>query len=88
VFFHKNLLSVLLDIVLSLFGLAAAFWAASHTSSVFLTTWCFFLSQAGFVVIPGSGSAATKHVDTAQNSTQFDAAHRKAEEALRQLASK
>ena len=87
VFFHKNLLSVVLDLMLSVFGLAAAFWAASHTGSVFLAIWCFFLSQAAFVVIPGNGSAADASNGNRSNSSEFDVARRKAEEALRKIAS-
>lgn len=87
-FFHKNLLSVLMDFTLSLFALGASFWAASHTGSVFLSVWCFFLVQAAFVAIPGSRTATSACSGTASNPQQFDLALRKAEEALRLLFNK
>jgi hypothetical protein len=87
-FFHKNLLSVLMDFALSLLALGTSFWAASHTGSVFLSVWCFFLVQAAFVAIPGCRTATSTRSGTASNSQQFDLALRKAEEALRLIAIK
>lgn len=85
-FFHKNFASVLMDFTLSLFALGAAFWAVSHTGSIFLSVWCFFLVQAAFVLLPGFSREASTDTDATANSQQFDMALRKAEEALRKVA--
>jgi len=85
-FFHKNLPSVMLDFALSALAAAAAFWAAAHTGSIFLTAWCFFLVQAAFVMIPGNSTTKSTATDIDLNAQQFDVALRKAEEALRKVA--
>ena len=87
-FFHKNLLAMLLDFALSLFALGTSFWAMSHTGSLFLAVWCFFLVQAAFIAIPGCTTATSSRSAATSNSQQFDVALRKAEEALRKVATK
>jgi len=84
-FFHKNLMLVLMDFMLSLFALAAAVWAASHTGSIFLAVWCFFLVQAAFVLLPGFRRDTSTGSGSIVHSQQFDTALRKAEEALRKV---
>lgn len=87
-YFYSSVLASLADFGLSGLALLAAVWAASHTASLFLAVWCFFLVQALFGTIP----ASPKHRTGPQHSAtpaedRFQQAHRVAEAALRQLAS-
>jgi len=87
-FFQKSLLAVLMDFALTVLAVCTSFWAASHTGSIFLSVWCFFLVQAAFVSIPAWASLKSVHISPNSNSKAFDAAHRKAEEALRKISTK
>ena len=49
---YASVLSALADLGLNGMALAAAVWASTHTASLLLSTWCFFLVQALFVAIP------------------------------------
>ncbi len=86
-YFYSSILSALLDLGLTGFSLAAAIWAGAHTSSIFLSIWCFFLIQALFVAIP---ARMTKHSRTRyltpEREDSFECAHRSAEAALRKLS--
>lgn len=82
--FHTGALPALLDLGLSVLGVCAAAWAMSRSDSVFLATWCFFLVQAAFVVVPrrfGSRQGNTAGIDD----DAFERARRRADAALRQL---
>ena len=86
--FYASVLSALTDLALCGLSLAAGIWAATHTGSVLLALWCFFLVQAVFVLIPPS----IKRNPTAVNRTldiddAFERAHQNAETALRKLYS-
>lgn len=86
-YFYSSLFSSLADLALNGFSVAAAFWAASHTGSLFLTIWCFFLTQALFVLIPTSISKEQNKTATPfQNEDQFQHAYRAAEAAVRKLS--
>lgn len=83
-YFHAGALSALADMALHGIALASGFWAASHTHSLFLSLWCFFLVQALFVALPtrlGSRARQTQNVTDAP----FARAHRAAEGAVRKL---
>ena len=85
-YFYSGVLPALMDLGLSALSISAAVLAVSRSGSVFLATWCFFLVQALFVVIPrsvntGSGTRAGAPVDNGD----FERARRHAESALRQL---
>jgi hypothetical protein len=87
-YFYSSGLSAMADLMLNSLSLVAAVWAARHTGSVFLSFWCFFLTQSLFVFIPvrfsrGSGATQTRplHLD------RFQRAHRSAEAAVRRLSS-
>lgn len=87
-YFYLGVLPALIDLGLSALSIAAAVWAISHTGSVFLATWCFFLVQALFVSIPASvkqkpGTSSTATVDN----EPFERARRQADRALSQLFS-
>jgi hypothetical protein len=60
--------------------MAAAFWAYGHTGSVFIAIWCFFLTQALFVLIPARGRPDRL------TSPSFNEAHRAADQAIARLA--
>ena len=72
-----------MDLGLSALSISAAVWAITHSGSVFLATWCFFLVQALFVTIP---PALKRRAARRQAPPQhFEHARRRADEALRQL---
>ena len=51
-YFYSGVMPALLDLALSSLSISATVWAITRSGSVFLATWCFFLVQALFVVIP------------------------------------
>jgi len=87
-YFYASVVSALTDLGLSSLSLAAAIWAATHTGSLFLSVWCFFLLQALFVSIPHelSGKAAQRQ-PVADRDDRFQHAQRAAEAAVRKLSS-
>ncbi len=85
-YFYTGVVPSLLDLGLSAFAVAAAAWAASHSGSLFLTTWCFFLVQALFVAIPPViRSRQGTQAPAALQNEKFETARRRADAALRQL---
>lgn len=85
-YFYSSTLPALLDLGLNLLGTATAFWAISHSGSVFLGAWCFFLTQALFVLIPrAAGRPQKTGTVTAPDSENFEQARRRAESAIRAL---
>jgi len=88
-YFYSGVLPALADLGLSALSVIVMVWAASRTGSVFLATWCFFLVQALFVVIP---QALKRSGGTLADKTgpgdRFERARRLADQALRQLASR
>ncbi len=85
-YFYSGVLPALIDLGLSALSIAAAVWAISHTGSVFLATWCFFLVQALFVSIPPSVRSRTSSAKTATTDNEpFEHARRQADRALSQL---
>lgn len=88
-YFYSSLVSSLMDLALNCFSVAIAFAVASHTNSLFLTLWCFFLSQALFVMIPKSISKSTRNTSThLNNHDDFQQSFRVAEAAVQQLSNK
>lgn len=86
-YFYSSLFSSLADLALNGFSVATAFWAASHTGSLFLTIWCFFLTQALFVFIPGNlKHPISNRSSTLNNEADFQNAYRTAEAAIRKLS--
>ena len=83
---YSGVLPALLDFALGAASLAVTAWAARHSGSLLLATWCFFLVQALFVAIPpairGRQPAALAAVAHNEN---FERARRQAEAALQQL---
>ncbi len=86
-YFYSSLLSSLIDMGLTGLSLAVALWAGMHTSSLFLSIWCFFLIQALFVTIPARmNKPTTTQLITPEREDAFESAHRSAETALRKLS--
>ena len=85
---YASLFSSLADLGLNALSIASAFWALHHTSSLFLTFWCFFLVQAVFVYIP-TGIKRPNHDKAAipNSETDFNHAYQTAEAAVRKLSS-
>ena len=85
-YFYSGVMPALMDLGLSTLSISATVWAISRSGSVFLATWCFFLVQALFVVIP---PAVKRRHNAQQNasvdSERFEHARRQADQALRQL---
>jgi len=87
-YFYSGVLPALMDLGLSALSISAAVWAISQSGSVFLATWCFFLVQALFVVIPSSVKRKPQGVrNTAVENEPFERARRQADKALTQLFS-
>ncbi|MFC1664377.1 hypothetical protein ACFL17_01945 [Pseudomonadota bacterium] len=87
-YFYSSLLPAFIDLSLNGLSLAAAFWAISQSNSLFLSIWCFFLTQALFVSIPnhlGKENSATR-LNRPQDD-YFEQAHQVAEAALRKFTS-
>ena len=85
-YFYSSLVPALIDFALNLLGTATAFWAISHSGSVFLAIWCFFLTQALFVLIPRAvGHGHKPRQGSAPHSENFEQARRRAESAIRAL---
>jgi len=85
-YFYSGVMPALLDLGLSSLSISAAVWAIIQSGSVFLATWCFFLVQALFVVIPPAVKqkpGATLNAET--DLEKFEHAKRNADQALRQL---
>jgi len=85
-YFYAGVLPALMDLGLSTLSVSATVWAITRSGSVFLATWCFFLVQALFVIIPPTvqrkkGAAR----NPAANNDNFEQARRQADQALRQL---
>lgn len=84
-YFHSGLFPALLDLGLSALSVSAASWAMTRSGSVFLATWCFFLVQAMFVVIPSTSRAQSAAGTPGNGGEAFESARRRADAALRQL---
>ncbi|NOQ94317.1 MAG: hypothetical protein GQ547_06745 [Methylophaga sp.] len=85
-YFYSSLISSFADLALNSISVVIAFVVASHTNSVFLTLWCFFLIQALFVMIPRSIQKSTSNTSTPFNNDDFQHSYRAAEAAVRQLS--
>ena len=86
-YFYSSLFSSIADLVLNGFSVAIAFWAAGHTGSLFLTIWCFFLTQALFVLIPTHIKKTISNTSPSlKNEDEFQHAYRAAEAAVRKLS--
>ncbi|GBF31766.1 hypothetical protein MnTg04_01732 [bacterium MnTg04] len=85
-YFYSGVIPALMDLGLNALSISAAVWAITRSGSVFLATWCFFLVQALFVVIPPTIKGKTRpERSTALDSENFERARRQADAALRQL---
>lgn len=84
-YFYSSLFSSLADLALMATSIAIAFWSGSHTGSLFLTLWCFFLTQALFVFIPSS-IKSTKNSSVANKNSDFKHAFKTAEAAVQKLS--
>jgi hypothetical protein len=85
-YFYSSLFSSFADLVLTAISIAIAFWAASHTGSLFLSLWCFFLTQALFVLIPSSMKATQMKTAATNSNTDFNHAYKTAEAAVQKLS--
>lgn len=80
-YLHGRPLTAAIDLGLSMLALAAAITTTVHTGSLMLTLWCYFLTQAAFVLIPGG---STKQPQAATDD-RFNRAYRTAESAARRI---
>ncbi len=85
-YFYAGVMPALMDLGLSTLSVSATVWAVTRSGSVFLATWCFFLVQALFVMIPPTVKGKQSSADTpTPNNDNFEKAKRQADQALRQL---
>jgi hypothetical protein len=85
-YYYSSVLPSLLDLALGMLAAAATGWAATHSGSVLLATWCFFLVQAAFVAIPRDCTRRQREpAGAATGNEAFERARRQADAALRQL---
>ena len=82
-YIHNAVLAATADLALTGLSLAAAIWAMLQSGSLFLTIWCFFLTQALFVAIPKNWSG--KQVRTEPVEERFYQAYQSAQKALTKL---
>ena len=91
-YFYSSLFASLADLLLTFCSVAIAVWVASYTESLFLTIWCFLLTQALFVVIPSritSNKNSRQHQYSAtqtNHQSQFQSAYHIAEAAIKKLS--
>jgi hypothetical protein len=87
-YFYSGVFPALIDFGLSSLSAVASIWAISRTGSVFLATWCFFLVEALFVMIPPTFTGKREsQPDPPIDNDNFDRARRQADQALNQLFS-
>lgn len=87
-YFYSSLLSASADLLLNVLSIATAIWAFSHTGSLFLGIWCFFLIQALFVLIPHrmNRNKARTTTHKANHTESFGQAYSDAEAAVHKLS--
>lgn len=86
-YFHSSVLPALFDLGLIAFGLTASAWALLQTGSVVMATWCFFLTQSLFGLIPGFAGFGHSPADiNTYHQDRFQSAHRVALDAVRKLS--
>lgn len=88
-YYYNSLFSSLCDLALVILSIIIAYWAWTNTSSLFLTSWCFFLIQSLFVFIPENILAKNKNSEIKENTIdKFEYAYQSAEAAAEKLFKK
>lgn len=82
---YRSTLPALLDLGVSVLGVAAAAWAARHSGSVFLAAWSFFLVQAVAIAIPPRLFERRDDAADVRENDVFEHARRRADAAFREL---
>ncbi|HKJ16663.1 MAG TPA: hypothetical protein VJ984_04880 [Xanthomonadales bacterium] len=82
---YDSMVPAIIDFALSAFAVLTFSWAFMRTGSVFLATWCFFLVQAVWILIPRKISGSARNRNKKDDNRQFEHARRRADSALRQL---
>ena len=86
-YYRSGVLPAVVDLGLSALSLAVALWALSHSGSLFLSIWCYFLVQALFVAIPSSlERRANRQRVQIDDNRGFQSAYRTAEAALERMS--
>ena len=83
-YFYNSVISALIDLVLISFSLVFSIWAWSSTGSLFLTFWCFFLTQALFIFIP-KNYTTKQSLECMEDEDNFECAYFSAESAVSKL---
>ncbi len=84
-YFYSSVVAALTDLGLTGTSVIVAYWAATHSESLFLSLWTFFLMQALFVAIPKQWRAERGDHQLIQDDA-FQHAFRNAESAVRKLS--
>jgi len=82
---HNRMLAASADLILTALSLAAAVWATLQSGNLFLSIWCFFLTQALFATIPGIRFHHRSREATVDDA--FYQAYQTAQKALSKLVS-
>ncbi len=83
--YYGSVVSTLMDLGLSGFGMVAGLWAFLNSGSLLLALWTLFLVQALFALIPERWSRSNQ-CKNLNCDDPFMRAHRNAEAALRKLS--
>jgi hypothetical protein len=86
-YYYSSFIASFADLLLNGLSVASAFLAFNQTGSLFLTLWCFFLTQALFVLIPNQFTKQRVNKSPfLNNDNNFQQAYRTAEVAVKQLS--
>lgn len=91
-YYYNSVLVALADMALTGLSVAIAVWAWSSSHSLFLSLWCFFLTQALLALLPPelppkmSKNSAFGKQSLGNEAERFEQAHQAAEQAVRKLS--
>ena len=92
-YYYNSLLIALADLGLTGLSVAIAIWTWTSTYSVFLSLWCFLLTQALFALFPAdmprlSNKPGSDHINTSSTENRFEQAYHSANSAIRKIATR
>lgn len=87
-YFHRGALAVIMDGVVSVAAWQAGFAVLRSSGSFFLATWCYFLVQSLFALLPLWFHSTKPALVNSASNNRFEQSYGHAEQALRQLISK
>lgn len=85
-YFHSSIITILLDLLLTVMSTGAGAWALAQTGSLIAAAWCFFLCQSLFCAIPKLNQSRNTAEVRETDIDRFDTAHKVAQDAVRKLS--